>query len=47
MMSRLGTATQEIIEILLAQGQVISALNYGEVFFTNEPFSKTHIVSER
>jgi len=28
MMSRLGTATQEIIEILLARGQVISALNY-------------------
>ena len=32
MMSRLGTATQEIIEILLAKGQVISALNYGEYF---------------
>ena len=32
MMSRLGTATQEIIEILLARGQVISALNYGEYF---------------
>jgi len=28
MMLRLGTATQEIIEILLARGQVISALNY-------------------
>lgn len=30
MMSRLGTATQEIIEILLAQGKVITALNYGQ-----------------
>jgi len=28
MMSRLGTAGQEIVEILLAQGQVVTALNY-------------------
>ena len=31
MMSRLGTAGQEIVEILLAQGQVVTALNYGEL----------------
>lgn len=30
MMARLGTATSEITEILLASGDTVTALNYGE-----------------
>ena len=30
MMARLGTATLEIVEILLEQGDVVTALNYGK-----------------
>ena len=33
MMSRLGSATQEIVEILLVQGQVMTALNFGKIAF--------------
>ena len=40
MMSRLGTAGQEIVEILLAQGQVVTALNYGELLWHIMPAKK-------
>ena len=35
MMDRLGTAMLEIVEILLEQGKVITALNYGKMCSQN------------